>query len=277
MGNTAYTRRPMVSRRRRKARGFSLIELLINMAIISALVGIVVPIYQDYVLETQTAKAEQDLDVVVSAINRSDALETKVIGTSLDPLLGRYLTFLPLDPWGNDYAFDGFICVVGTFGGDGTPFAAEPDDVFRQYNKFLTPIRVKLRGSFGPPRAGHILKILTSKPFMLIPGFEAMVSEEIELVKANGDRYPLHELGYRYCPAETNGFQCRLALQCSFPNLNVGKLTLTPEDTINFGPMMFSVTDFASPDGAYAGVADDFRYGPVPYTGPSGGIPIERD
>ena len=43
-------------------------------------------------------KAEQDLDVIVSAISRCETLETKLNGTSLDPIVGRYLSVLPLDP-----------------------------------------------------------------------------------------------------------------------------------------------------------------------------------
>ena len=261
---------------RQKRRAFSLIELLINIAIIACLASIVGPLYRDYIKKTMVTKAEQDLDVIVSAISRCETLETKLNGTSLDPIVGRYLSVLPLDPWGNDYAFDGFLCCVGTFGGDGVIYSYADDDVIRQYNKYLTPVRVRLQGSFGPPKQGEQLIILTSKPFMMVSGSEGLCSEEIELVKPNGDRYPVHELGYRFSFGQTNGYERRLVLQCNFPHVNTARISMTQSDTINFSPMMFSLSDFAAPSGPYDLVADTFRYGPVPYSGRAGGLPIER-
>ena len=68
------------------------------------------------------AKAAQDLEVIKKAIWLHDAREDAPLrGTSLEPLLGRYMQELPRDPWGRLYLFDGELGVVASLGRDGCP------------------------------------------------------------------------------------------------------------------------------------------------------------
>ena len=151
--------------RRRAARGFSLIELLIVVAIIAALVGVAVPFFQDNLSEAQRTKAREDLEIIRRAIERYEALESKPLtGTSLGPLEGRYLQEVPQDPWGNDYLWDGACGVLLSFGADGLPGGAGGDTDVIRFDEPLTnptgnplhsmPVfmnRAQYQGPWGPP------------------------------------------------------------------------------------------------------------------------------
>ncbi len=127
-------------------RGFSLIELLVVVAIIAILVGVATPYYSDYVRESKRAKALQDLDVLKQAIVLHNSQEDKpylgllgsdTIGISLpslgendfNGLMGRYLTYIPVDPWGKNYKLDPYACYVYSEG----PDSKTPDDDIRDY------------------------------------------------------------------------------------------------------------------------------------------------
>lgn len=138
----------------RRARGaFSLIELLIVVAIIAALVGVAVPFFQNNINEANRAKAQQDLDIVQSAINRYYYKNQRfLLGTSLGPLLSGYMNELPKDPWGNDYLYDGAIGLLMTYGADGLPGGEDGDsDVFRRIVPVVEIRRVQYQGTWGPP------------------------------------------------------------------------------------------------------------------------------
>jgi len=98
---------------------FSLIELLIVVAIIAVLVGVALPYYQDYVKETRLTKAKHELDIIKQALIKHDTFEERPYVAS-DPriLLGRYLQDLPRDPWGRDYEVDWLKGQVRTLGPD---------------------------------------------------------------------------------------------------------------------------------------------------------------
>ncbi|GAB4283584.1 MAG: hypothetical protein Kow0029_29820 [Candidatus Rifleibacteriota bacterium] len=88
-------------------RAFSLIELLIVVAIIAVLVGVAMPYYQDYVKETKLTKAKHELDILKEALVKYDTMEDKPFDRNdLRVLLGKYLQDLPRDPWGRDYNLD---------------------------------------------------------------------------------------------------------------------------------------------------------------------------
>ena len=57
-------------------RGFSLIELLVVVAIIAILVGVAAPYYNDYVKESKRTKALQDIDVLKQAVLLHDSRKT---------------------------------------------------------------------------------------------------------------------------------------------------------------------------------------------------------
>ena len=111
-----------MSRHLRRSSGFSLIELLIVVAIIAALVGVAVPFFQDNLAEAQRTKAAEDLEIIRKAVTLYEQKAGKrLFGTSLQPLLGRYLQELPQDPWGNPYLYEGAVGFLGTYGADAMP------------------------------------------------------------------------------------------------------------------------------------------------------------
>jgi len=138
----------------RRRSGFSLIELLIVVAIIAALVGVAVPFFQNNIDEANRAKAGQDLEQIRNALNRY-YYDNKgwLLGTSLDPLLGRYMQEIPADPWGNPYLFDGAMGILLTYGADALPEGSGGDaDMVRRLIGPAEIQRAQYQGRWGPPR-----------------------------------------------------------------------------------------------------------------------------
>jgi prepilin-type N-terminal cleavage/methylation domain-containing protein len=149
-----------------RRRGFSLIELLIVVAIIAALVGVAVPFFQDNLQQAQQTKAKQDLDTIRNAIALHDAQNRPLIGTSLQPLLGRYLQELPRDPWSNEYALDANVGLICSFGADSQAGGVGGDT--DQYFYYKPPIRVQrcqYIGPWGRPGGQNKIIITVTKPF----------------------------------------------------------------------------------------------------------------
>ncbi len=153
----------MGRRRERSGAGFSLIELLIVVAILAALVGTAVPWFQDNLAEAQRTKALRDLAEINRAIVHYEQKEGKLLlGTSLGPLLGRYMQEIPPDPWGNPYLWDGAVGFLGTYGADTRPGGSggDADSIVRgmEYRGTWYPVapvfltRAQYRGAWGPPR-----------------------------------------------------------------------------------------------------------------------------
>lgn len=67
----------------RRRKGFSLIELLITIAVMLVLVGVAAFFLEDYVHKSKVAKATQDLDMFRSALNIYDSIEPKVFSAYL--------------------------------------------------------------------------------------------------------------------------------------------------------------------------------------------------
>ena len=169
-----------------KRKGFSLIELLIVVAIIAALVGVAVPFFQDNLQEAQITKAKQDLDVIRNAINLHDAQNRPLVGTSLEPLLGRYLQELPNDPWGNPYLLDANVGLVITFGADAQADGTGGDqDQKARYKPALRIQRAQYEGPWGLPKTANRLIITMTKPFILRS--EASLEDELQILTNTRD------------------------------------------------------------------------------------------
>ncbi len=102
-------------------KGFSLIEVLVVVVIISILAAVVVPRIMDEPDRARVVRAEQDIRALVTALNlyrldnasypsTEQGLEALVERPSGSPeprnwKAGGYIEQLPLDPWGREYQY----------------------------------------------------------------------------------------------------------------------------------------------------------------------------
>jgi general secretion pathway protein G len=87
--------------RRRKSRGFTLIELMIVISIILILVSIAVPLYNQSIIRAREAVLRQDLFAMRSVIDQY-TLDKGKAPQSLDDLVtAGYLKEIPKDPFTN--------------------------------------------------------------------------------------------------------------------------------------------------------------------------------
>ncbi|MDR9389283.1 MAG: type II secretion system major pseudopilin GspG [Wenzhouxiangella sp.] len=102
-------------------RGFSLIEVLVVVVIISILAAVVVPRIMDEPDRARVVRAEQDIQALVTALNlyrldnarypsTEQGLKALVERPSSEPQpqnykSGGYLNQLPIDPWGRPYQY----------------------------------------------------------------------------------------------------------------------------------------------------------------------------
>ena len=130
----------------RSSTGFTLIEVMVVVVILSILAAIVVPRIMDRPDEARITKAKQDIRALESALNlyKLDNYDYPTTEQGLESLIqrpatppepqnwktGGYVDRLPLDPWGNDYQYlspgqNGAIDLYslgadGQIGGEGT-------------------------------------------------------------------------------------------------------------------------------------------------------------
>lgn len=153
--------------RRNYRSGFSLIELLIVVAIIAALIGVAVPYFQNNLAEAQITKAKQDLDTIRNAINLYESRFKPLVGTDLKQILGQTMNEIPNDPWGNSYMLDANIGIIFTYGQDGTVGGQSADaDQYFLYKPKLQLRKCEYEGSYGPPQATiNKMTLYFTKPF----------------------------------------------------------------------------------------------------------------
>lgn len=111
----------MVQTRRRRQSGFTLIEVMVVVAILAILAAVIVPRVMDEPAKARTAKVKQDLRAIESALDlyKLDNYRYPTTDQGLEALVnppssgpepknykdGGYLRKLPEDPWGNPYQY----------------------------------------------------------------------------------------------------------------------------------------------------------------------------
>ena len=161
--------------------GFSIVLMVISMAI---------PFTGGSLIEAQRTKAKQDLDVVRNAISLYVAQNKPLTGTSLEPLLGRYLQELPCDPWGNPYVFDGNVGFCASYGPDGLAGGQNGDEDYFVYCKPALTILAALT-----ERDGNEFGLIVTFNKGLIVVNEQELLSSLCLISAKGVKVPLSNEG----------------------------------------------------------------------------------
>ena len=88
-----------LSKNQRRQRGFTLIELIIVVAMISILLGIMVPIYRIHLLHANEAVLKEDLYHMRTAIDQYTQDKGKAPQELNDIVTAGYLHAIPKDPF----------------------------------------------------------------------------------------------------------------------------------------------------------------------------------
>jgi general secretion pathway protein G len=85
-------------RLRRKERGFTLIEMIIVIAIVMILTGIAVPIYKSHIVHAREAVLKEDLYTLRNAIDQYTMDKSKAPQDLNELVTAGYLARIPQDP-----------------------------------------------------------------------------------------------------------------------------------------------------------------------------------
>ncbi|RZI61303.1 MAG: type II secretion system protein GspG [Rubrivivax sp.] len=112
--------RPLSLSAPRRARGFTLIELIVAITIVAVMGAVVVPAVMNHVSEARRTAARSDVNTLMQALKlyKMDngrfpsgdqglgALVAKPTSGPAAPNWKVYIEKLPKDPWGNPYQYD---------------------------------------------------------------------------------------------------------------------------------------------------------------------------
>lgn len=89
--------------------GFTLVELMIVIAIIGVLLGIGISQYSNLSKDTKLKRAKADVKLICDAVRSYNRQERKKFYQvkDINLLLGRHIQKLPKDPWNRPYEADG--------------------------------------------------------------------------------------------------------------------------------------------------------------------------
>ena len=92
---------------KQKTRGFTLIEVMVVVVILSILAAIIVPRVMDRPDTARVVKAQSDIRALESALNlyRLDNFNYPSTDEGLEALVPKYIGRLANDPWGNSYLY----------------------------------------------------------------------------------------------------------------------------------------------------------------------------
>jgi general secretion pathway protein G len=129
---------------RRSRVGFSLIELMVTLIILSVIIVFAIQEYEQHIVAAKAARARNDLEDLAKAVRLYNIREEKPfeIGTFTAQYLGTFVgTYLetapPLDPWGKPYLHAPELGVIYSCGpnlvDETTNFAGKSDDLVYHY------------------------------------------------------------------------------------------------------------------------------------------------
>ena len=92
---------------RQRIRGFTLIEVMVVVVILSILAAIIVPKVMDRPDTARLVKAQSDIRALESALNlyKLDNFDYPTTDQGLEALVPKYIDRLAADPWGNPYLY----------------------------------------------------------------------------------------------------------------------------------------------------------------------------
>lgn len=172
--------------------GFSLLELVVVVAIIAVLVGAAIPYYQNYVRDSKIAKARQELDVIREALIKFNTFEDRKYSyTDVSPLIGRFLHNITRDPWGRDYVVEPHLGQIRCLGPD---HLDKGDDIVTDY---LSPLALQTATWIDVDanqhiNTGDVLRLEFTRPLAtaaavtmaINPGADLMISSECAVLPA---------------------------------------------------------------------------------------------
>ena len=97
--------------RKERSAGFTLIELMVSIAILGTLVGIGIPAYTNYIYKARIAKAIGEISVLQKEIMAYEAVN-ETLPDDLNAIGRGEL----LDPWGNPYEYLNITTAMGLGG-----------------------------------------------------------------------------------------------------------------------------------------------------------------
>jgi len=143
-------------------RAFSLIELMIAIAIISVLVIIAVGSYVDITQSAKEAKAREEMTALVQAIKKYAIANNGKYPESLEQLVGQHINSVPTGPWGYKYTMDSFYVLCRT--DEEIPGAENSLDERERYKFLKMPYRpIVSDATIVFEQGGSIYKIKTSQ------------------------------------------------------------------------------------------------------------------